>query len=234
MKIWGIADTHLADNRPDIMNYHGEIWAEHREKIIENWHSSVGNDDTILIGGDITWATNMEKALLDINMLGRLPGRNKIIIKGNHDVWWRTYSDVCNMMPKSMSPLSGNAVLVDDHAFCGTMGWLAPNDPGFDGLDMNFFRKEMALLKKALDEAVKLEPLNGLHVLLHFPPFTTQGQETPFYDLISKYPVTTCTFGHFHMPAEWKSVPQGNINGVEFRLISTDFLCHKPYLIWEG
>lgn len=234
MRIWGISDTHLAELKADVMGLYGPIWTRHREKIIENWHSVVGRDDTVLIGGDITWASNLKKALIDLNMLHELPGRKKFIVKGNHDIWWQTYEDVCQAMPKSVNPLSGNAVQLDDHVFCGTMGWISPNDPYFEGLDMNFFHKEMSLLDSALNAAVKLNPKNGIHVLLHFPPFTTKGIETPFYKLITSHPVTTCTFGHFHMQNEWDRLPQGNIDGVEFRLIATDFLEHKPYLVWEG
>ncbi len=234
MKIWGIADTHLAAHQVDIMGVYGAIWSNHRGKIIENWHSTVHEEDTVLIGGDITWATNYQYAMIDINMLDRLPGKNKYIVKGNHDVWWKKYPEVKKMMPKTMNPLAGTAIKSDGHVICGTMGWLAPNDPCFDGLDMNAFKKELNLLDEALQAAVKLGPEKGLHLLMHFPPFTTKGCKTPFFDLITKYPVTTCTFGHFHIEEEWECLPQGKIDGIEFRLISTDFLCHKPYLIWEG
>ena len=233
MKIWGIADTHLAEYRVDTMSYYGSIWEKHREKIIENWHTTIDNKDTVLIGGDITWATNLKKAMIDINMLDNLPGKHKFIVKGNHDVWWKTYREINEAMPASITPLSGNAFENDGHVICGTMGWISPNDPSFDNLDMNRFNKEMQLLGKALKAAEKLNPRNGLHLLLHFPPFTTKGFETPFFDLITKYPVTTCTFGHFHFQEEWNCVPQGKINGTEFRLISTDFLHHKPYLVWD-
>ncbi len=233
MRIWGIADTHLKEHQADTMTCYGSIWAQHREKIIENWHSSVKSEDTVLIGGDTTWATNMEKALIDINMLDSLPGKNKLIVKGNHDMWWKTLSAVNQVMPKSITALSGTAFEAGDHVICGTMGWVSPNDQFFDGLDMNFFQKEMILLEDALKAAEKLNPKNGIHVLLHFPPFTSKGAETPFYNLITQYSVTTCTFGHFHIQEEWDSVPQGILDGVDFRLIATDFLQHKPYLIWD-
>lgn len=233
MRIWGISDTHLAEYKTNAMTCYGSIWAKHREKIIENWHALVKKEDTVLIGGDTTWATNLEKALIDINMLHRLPGMNKFIVKGNHDVWWKTLGDVSQAMPKSMIPLSGTAFEKEGHVICGTMGWVSPNDPFFDGLDMNFFKRELYSLEEALKAAVKLDPENGLHLLMHFPPFTSKGVETPFYKLITQYPVSTCTFGHFHFQEEWDSVPQGNIDGVEFRLIATDFLQHKPCLIWD-
>lgn len=234
MKIWGISDTHLAAHNGNPMPAYGPIWTDHKEKIIENWHATINVEDSVLIGGDVTWATDMEKALVDINLLDRLPGRHKFLVKGNHDVWWKTYPDVLKMMPKTMNALAGNAILKEGHAICGTMGWLAPNDPCFDNLDMNFYKKELLYLENALNAAIRLNPQNGIHLLTHFPPFTTKGRETPFFDLITQYPVTTCTFGHFHIQEEWNCLPQGNIDGVEFRLISTDFLCHKPYLIWDG
>jgi predicted phosphohydrolase len=187
----------------------------------------------VLIGGDTTWANNLNKALIDIDMLDNLPGKLKFLVKGNHDIWWKTLDEVNQVMPRSMTALAGTAFEADGHVFCGTMGWLSPGDSSFDNLDMNFFHKEMDLLEKALKAAVKLKPEKGLHVLLHFPPFTTQGKKTPFFDLISKYPVTTCSFGHFHFQKEWDCLPQGKIGETEFRLIATDYLNHHPYLIWD-
>lgn len=233
MRIWGISDTHLAEHKTDSMTYYGPIWVKHREKIIENWHATVKTVDTVLIGGDTTWAYEMNRALIDISMLDSLPGKQKFLVKGNHDVWWKTLDQVSQSMPRSMTALSGTAHKAEGHVFCGTMGWLSPVDSSFDNLDMNFFQKEMALLEKALKAAVELKPEKGLHLLLHFPPFTTNGRETPFFDLISNYPVTTCSFGHFHFQSEWDSLPQGKIGETEYRLIATDYLEHKPYLIWE-
>ena len=39
--------------------------------------------------GDISWALKLEDSLEDFKFLDSLPGK-KIILKGNHDLWWST------------------------------------------------------------------------------------------------------------------------------------------------
>lgn len=234
MKIWGISDTHLANSQANSMSFYGSVWVNHLEQIVQNWNDRVGMDDIVLVGGDITWANRLNTAMKDIRLISRLPGKAKIIIKGNHDGWWREYKEVCSAVPKNVKPLEGNAVKIDGQVICGTMGWLAPNDPCFETLDRGKYRHELEQLRSALEAAKKLEPEKGIHLLLHFPPFTTNGYQNSFFDLIIDYPVVTCTFGHFHLPSEWESVPQGEINGIVFRLTSTDYLNHKPFPVWEA
>ncbi len=234
MKIWGISDTHFSGSRENGMVVHGPIWLEHKEQIVKHWQKTVNRDDIVLICGDITWSTTLKQAMQDIQTLSGLPGSTKIIVRGNHDHWWGDYNELCRTVPENVMPLSANAVNIDGHVFCGTMGWLSLNDPCSDSLDSNFFHKEMDRLEKSLKLATEMDPKHGIHLLMHFPPFTTGGIHTPFLDVIAEYPVTTCTFGHSHFPEEWENIPQGNINGTIFRLTSTDFLKHKPVLIWEG
>ncbi|MCP4754187.1 MAG: hypothetical protein GY866_25150 [Proteobacteria bacterium] len=231
MKIWGISDTHFSNSQTCDF---GPIWTDHTTKIIRNWQSAVREDDLVLVGGDITWAYNLEKGMPDIHLLNRLPGKAKILIKGNHDHWWEKYSSLCDAVPKGIKPMEGNAIRVEGQVFCGTRGWVSPNDPDFDMLDMKTFKKELGLLQRALDLAMVLKPVDGIHLLMHFPPFTSNGFKTPFYEMQSQYPVVTCTYGHFHLKKEWDRIPQGRIDGTDFQLTSTDFLNHMPALIWEN
>ncbi len=233
MKIWGISDTHLSGSRENGMIVHGAIWVEHKEQIIKNWQKCINRDDIVLICGDISWSNTLKQAMQDICILSELPGKAKIMVKGNHDHWWEDYNELSETVPKDIRPLSANAINIEGHVFCGTMGWLSLNDPCSDSLDAKFFHLEMDRLVTSLQHAIELNPEHGIHLLMHFPPFTTGGIKTPFLDIIAEYPVTTCTFGHSHFPKEWECIPQGNINGTVFRLTSTDFLKHKPVLIWE-
>lgn len=234
MKIWGISDTHLQDGQADSMSKYGDVWVHHTEKIIANWKAVVGPDDLVLIGGDIAWSPNIERALVDIRMLDRLPGKRKIIIQGNHDYWWNEYDELCRVLPERTVALEGNAIKIEGQVFCGTMGWISPNDPDFEVLDRSTFDREMIRMKRALDAAMELDPKDGIHVLMHFPPFTTKGYKTPFFKLMLAYPVITCTYGHFHVKEEWDALPKGVIDGITVHLTSTDYLNNKPDLVWQG
>jgi uncharacterized protein len=233
VKIWGIADTHFSGEQANAMTYWGDVWVGHTEQIIQNWRATVEPEDLVMIGGDITWSTRLSKALEDLQRIGRLPGRAKLIVKGNHDNWWGDNDSLRRVLPETVLALAGDAIRIDGQVFCGTTGWLAPNDPFFDNLDHASFERELKTLQSALESAVELDPRDGIHLLMHFPPFTTKGYQTPFFDLIMQYPVKTCTFGHFHLPEEWAILPQGRIHHVSFQLTATDYLCHQPVLIWQ-
>ena len=216
------------------MSKYGDVWVHHTEKILENWKAVVGPDDLVLVGGDITWSISIEQALVDIRMIDRLPGKRKIMIQGNHDSWWDDYDQVVAAMPERIVPLEGNAVKIDGQVFCGTMGWVSPNDPDFELLDRPTFERELEKFRQALDAAVALKPIDGIHTLLHFPPFTTKGYQTAFFRLMKKYPVITCTYGHFHVKQEWDALLKGMVQGIDCHLTSTDYLQNKPDLIWQG
>ncbi len=234
MKIWAISDIHLPGEIKRTMEFFGNVWNDHPGKIVENWRRIVGTDDIVLIGGDISWSYKLEGAMRDLNRLASLPGHSKVIIKGNHDIWWKTYQLTKNALPNSLIALEGNTVKINDQVICGTRGWLAPNDPCFDQLDMNTFQKELKLLKRSLDEAVSLNPVLGIHVLMHFPPFTTIGLKTKFFELLKEYPIQSCIYGHFHLKKEWRKIPNGMIDGISCQLTSSDYLNHKPILIWDS
>ena len=228
MKIWAISDIHFSEGLNSSMSAFGPIWKNHPEKIVTNWRDCVGPSDLVLLAGDLSWVKTFEKGLVFLRQLSALPGKNKIIIPGNHDIWWTDDQKIKKMAPKSIVPLHGSAVKIENQVFCGTCGWHAPNDPHFDNFDRKFFDIEMQLLRNSLEEATKLEPEQGIHVLLHFPPFSSLGEKTLFFDLLKEYPVTSCIFGHFHLKEEWDKTPLGKIDGINCYLTSSDFLAHRP------
>lgn len=233
MKIWSISDTHFSSREDFSMEIFGEIWKDHQRKIKKNWSTLVGHMDVVVVGGDISWEKKPDKALLHLKEINDLPGKLKILIKGNHDHWWKGLDKLNAQLPKGMIALQGTATKVDGQVICGTRGWLSPNDPYFDALDHKTYNKELGLLKAALEEAMTLDPIEGIHVFTHFPVFTSEGATTAFYELLKEYPVRTITYGHFHMKKEWKKIPKGMQDGMNCRLTASDFVDHKPELIWQ-
>ena len=69
------------------MEIFGELWRDHAARMAEAWDERVGEEDTVLLPGDISWARNDEEAAPDLAWIGRRPGR-KLILRGNHDSWW--------------------------------------------------------------------------------------------------------------------------------------------------
>ncbi|MDT8445449.1 MAG: metallophosphoesterase [bacterium] len=232
MKLWAISDPHFSGRVDRNMNAYGEIWVDHETQIKRNWQKTVKPLDIVMIGGDISWATKLDAALVHLRQFNDLPGRYKILVKGNHDHWWKKREVLQAALPPGMLALQGSALEIEGQIICGTRGWLAPNDPCSDPLDGKTYLKEMGLLKAALDQAMELgAQQRGMHLLMHFPPFTTAGEKTAFWKLICQYPVRSCSYGHFHMQNEWESIPKGMVDGIACYLTASDYITHTPQLV---
>lgn len=46
-------------------------------------------EDTVVIAGDVSWAMKIKDLFADFSFIDSLPGE-KLIVKGNHDLWWDT------------------------------------------------------------------------------------------------------------------------------------------------
>lgn len=84
-----MGDLHLPFGRQKPMDIFGG-WENYTERIEKNWNSVVGEDDCVVIPGDISWAMSIEEALPDFEFISRRLRGRKIISKGNHDYWWTT------------------------------------------------------------------------------------------------------------------------------------------------
>ena len=68
-------------------------------------------------------------------------------------------------------------------------------------------------------------------VFMHYPPITssflTQKINMDFIEIMKKYNVNTCYYGHLH-GASHKDAVEGNIEGINLKLVSADYLNFKP------
>lgn len=68
--------------------------------------------------------------------------------------------------------------------------------------------------------------------MMHYPPITKamyeRGEKSEYIELLKKYNVTTCIYGHLHGEAHNEAV-EGNIDGVNLKLVSSDYLNFNPY-----
>ena len=126
--LYTIADTHLSLTTEKPMDVFGPRWANHDQKLRENWLKTVTENDTVVLPGDISWGISLEEALEDLKFLDALPGR-KLIGKGNHDYWWTTVNKMTKFFEENsittLSFLYNNAYLVEDKIVCGTRGWMS-------------------------------------------------------------------------------------------------------------
>ncbi|HEX7021964.1 MAG TPA: phosphohydrolase, partial [Trueperaceae bacterium] len=75
MRVFAIADPHLSRAQPKPMDIFGPHWAGHPDLFFERWRDTVGEEDIVLVPGDISWAMTLEDALQDLRDIAALPGR---------------------------------------------------------------------------------------------------------------------------------------------------------------
>lgn len=233
MNLYAIGDLHLSfDERIEKpMDIFGPRWKDHYRKLEENWREIVRENDAVIIPGDISWGLRLDEALADLEWVHNLPGK-KILTKGNHDLWWmgvgklnRLHDDMFFLQNTSIETAPGVYV-------CGSRGWVCPGTEGFSEHDEKIYKRELLRLEFSLKEAQKQNP-KAIIAALHYPPTNDKMQGSGFTDLMERYGVKTCIYGHLHGKEAFKNGMQGVFNGVEYRLVSLDYLECTPKLIYE-
>ena len=226
MKIFAISDLHISTNTNKPMDVFGGNWVGYMEKIRADWMSKVTDNDLVLIGGDISWAMNIEDAAKDVELLSDLKGE-KILIKGNHDYWWSGIGKVRDMLPKGFYALQNDSVRYDGVVICGSRCWSVPGSPDFNEQDMKLYLRETERLKLSLKSAKKLKQEGDkLIALIHFPPFNVHRDESLFTQIFEEYGVDSVIYGHLH----GKNVRADKMvfkNGVKYYLTSCDQVENK-------
>lgn len=230
MAIYALADLHLSFGADKPMDVFGPRWENYTEKIYDNWQSIVADDDLVIIPGDVSWATYLSEACEDFKFINQLKGK-KVIIKGNHDYWWTTLKKMEEFLAvnrfDTIKILNNTAIAFEDAAICGTRGWSVQENN--DENDERIIDREKKRLILTLEEAVKLKK-ERLIVGIHYPPFDRHGEENGFLEIMRNYDVDVCVYGHLHSYAH-KNAVEGDIDGINLRLVSGDFVDFCPILV---
>lgn len=227
MALYAIGDLHLCLSAPKPMDVFGGNWEGYMDKL-KDGVSVIKPEDTTVLLGDLSWALDLQHAREDFAWIDQIPGR-KIILKGNHDYWWSTAAKFYRFCEEngfsSQFVLNNNHFVYQEWAICGTRGWFFEESRSGEH-DEKVFKRELIRLEASLKSAGDLKKI----VFLHYPP-KYKGYECPeILDLLEKYQVGMCFYGHLHGPSHGLAV-EGLHNGVEYRLVSADKLNFKPHLI---
>ncbi len=228
MSLFAIADLHLALSVNKPMDIFGERWSNHVEKLTRNWNETVSENDVVVIPGDISWAINFDEAKADFEYINKLNG-TKIISKGNHDYWWSTISKMNAFLAENsfdtIKFLHNNHYAYGKYGICGTRGWINETSEPADAkvLAREAQRLEVSI-KSALSE--KLEPI----VFLHYPPVFGNESNYDILDVMYKYNVKECYYGHLHGNAHKYAICSER-EGINFNLISADFVQFCPKMV---
>ena len=228
MALYAIGDLHLSLGTDKPMDVFGGAWVGYLDKL-RNGVSVIKEDDTTVLMGDLSWALDLENATEDFSWINQIPGR-KIILKGNHDYWWNTASKFYKFcQEKGFSNqwiLNNNHYEYDRYAICGTRGWFFEEERSGEH-DEKVFRREVMRLEVSLKSAGDREKL----VFLHYPPMYKGYTCYEIIDLLHRYDVRQCYYGHLHGASHGLAL-EGQWDGIEYRLLSADRLNFQPYRIF--
>ena len=227
MALYAIGDMHLCLGAPKPMDIFGGNWTGYMDKLKEGMSVITEADTTVLLG-DLSWALSLEESAADFEWINAIPGK-KIILKGNHDYWWSTaakFSKFCEANGFSnMELLNNNCFEYEEWAICGTRGWFFEEDRS-GAHDEKVFKRELCRLEASLKAAGEKRKM----VFLHYPPRYKGYECKEILELLAKYEVRRCFYGHLHGGSH-KLAMEGQWDSVEFRLVAADYLNFSPYRV---
>ena len=232
MSIYVMGDLHLPFGVNKPMDVFGDGWQGYTEKIKEDWNKKVKNEDTVILAGDFSWATYLEDTYRDFEYLCALPGK-KIMLKGNHDYWWTTVTSMKKYLEENdfnnIDFLYNNSFLIEDKIIVGTRGWALLDTEN----SRKMVKREAARLELSLKSAIeKYGEQKEIICIMHYPPVLATYMKneytynSEFLDVMKKYNVKRCYYGHLH-GASHKDAIEGNVEGINLKLISGDYLNFK-------
>ncbi len=242
MSLYAIADLHLSTNitTNKSMDIFGPRWNGYTEKLRKNWTAVVNPSDSIILPGDISWAMTLEEAVSDFRFLDSLPGK-KYIGKGNHDFWWTTAKKLTDFFEtnnfKTIKILYNNACILDNCVVCGTRGWFYDEKSQNTVGEANFekiINREAIRLEMSLKEAQAIRGDLNIPIVafFHFPVVYGDFYCEQFINILHKYGVTECYYGHIH--GNYFLPRTITFEGITFTIISADYLNFSPMPIFPG
>ncbi len=240
MSIYAIGDLHLSLNREKPMDIFGGNWKNHEQKIKENWKNTVQDNDLVILPGDFSWEMHLKDMYNDFAYLNELPGK-KLLLKGNHDYWWTTLAKMREFLQENkfenIDFLYNNSYLFEDKIIAGTRGWALNDTENSDKMN----HREEERLKLSLQSGVDNFGDKEIICIMHYPPIIEENKNdannqsknlkvSNYVQIMKEYNVKTCLYGHLHGESH-KEAFEGIIEGINFKLVSSDYLDFKLYKV---
>ncbi|HIU25162.1 MAG TPA: metallophosphoesterase [Candidatus Copromorpha excrementigallinarum] len=242
MSIYAIGDTHLsfAEGKEKPMDIFGPRWYQHWKRLEKNWRDMVKEEDTVIVAGDISWALKLEDAKADLDWIDALPGR-KVMFKGNHDLWWSGIKRL-NAMYENITFIQNDFFLAENIYICGSRGWITPDSDEFSQEDEKVYRREQMRLEASIEKAeahIKKRISAGetekgeteIIGVMHYPPVSKPAAFSGFQQIFEDHGIKRVFYGHVHGEEGFRNTIRGKHHGIEYFLISLDFLNGQPFVV---
>ena len=223
--IYTIGDLHLSlgcDKPMDIF----AGWSNYLERLEENWNGKITAEDTVVLVGDHSWALKLDDSKKDLEYIhSRLNGK-KILVKGNHDLWWQTMNKLNAFVESNgfdkIRFLFNNAYSVEGITICGTRGWIRENG---EPQDIKILSREAGRLELSLQAAAKLG--GEIVAFIHYPPIYGSEENVLITEVLHKYGIKRCYYAHLH-GASIRGALNGERAGITYKLVSADGIGFDP------
>lgn len=246
MALYAIGDLHLhfGTQIKAKMQLTDRRWKDHEEKFRKNCIDSLTEDDTLVLVGDHSWGRNTDECALDMQYISSLPGR-KILLRGNHDMFWDAgKTEKLNArFEGKLNFLQNNYYSYRKYAIVGTKGftfegpfycdkygrvikWDEEEKEKADRL----IEREISRLRASF-EAAKRDGFDRFIMFLHYPPTDITETDSPFTRMAEEYGVDKVIYAHCHGEKRFGDSIAGYHNGVEYMLVSGDYLRWMPLRI---
>lgn len=229
MALYAIGDLHLCLGAPKPMDIFGGAWIGYMEKLRDGM-SVITDQDTTVLMGDLSWALDLPSSAADFAWINQIPGK-KIILKGNHDYWWSTaakFNKFCAEQGfENFYLLNNNCYEYGEYAICGTRGWFFEEERSGQH-DEKVFKRELIRLEASLKAAGDKQK----YVFLHYPPRYKGYECAEILQILKKYQVRRCFYGHLHGGSH-KLAMEGLWDGVDFKLCAADYIGFLPYKVLD-
>ena len=119
--------------------------------------------------------------------------------------------------------LYNNAYLVENKIIVGTRGWI---NSWRSQENYKILKRENDRLKLSIEDGIKkYGNTKEMVAFIHYPPFYKEvvPEEIDFIKTLNKFNIKKCYYAHLHGESHREAI-EGNINGIEFKLVSSDYL----------
>lgn len=243
MSLFAIGDLHL--HFQSQLKAPGQlkerVWKNHEERFRKNCAAVVHQNDTLVLVGDHSWGRNLGECEQDLQYIMDLPGK-KVLLRGNHDMFWdaKKTAALNRQFEGRLFFLQNNYFPYRDYALVGTKGhtFEGPfylNRRGqITGWDEREAEHAQKLVERELErlrasfEAAKKDGYTRFIMFLHYPPTNILERRSAFTDMAEEYGAEQVIYAHCHGQSRFHDSIEGRFRGVEYRLVSGDYLVWNP------
>ena len=203
------------------------------------WCNIINETDTVVVTGDHSWGKRLEDSMKDLEFIAGLPGR-KILLRGNHDRFWNKTSKTDSLNELFVGKLlflQDNFYEYEDdksgkkYALIGSKGFTTDEYCFLaeDKIEKRFKNERKRLIKSY--EAARCAGYDDFLMFLHYPPTNMHKKEGVFTELAQEFGAEQVVYSHLHGKERFDYSIIGKHDGINYTLVSSDYLDFKPKLI---